>query len=173
VSEIEIVIETEIETVTVIVTEKETGNVIKTGTVIGVEIETEIGTVIGTGTVTGIGTEKGVGGVIVIGIVTRVGIETGIVTVIGIVIVTEIGRETETEIETGESLSITMRTDSKFLVHGQTRYYLNSSKERSQRNQASWTGCVAWPMTDTLELIGMTAGMYKHCTFMEELLYYS
>jgi hypothetical protein len=151
VSKTEIVIE--IVTVTVIVTEKGTGNVIKTGTVIGAEIETEIGTVIGTGI--GIGTEKGVGGVIVTEIVTRAGIETGI----GIVIVnvTEIGRETE--IETGESLSITMRTDSKFLVRGETRCYLSSSKEISQRNQASWTGCVAWPMMDTLALIGMTAGM--------------
>jgi hypothetical protein len=149
VNKTEIVIEIEI--VTVIVTEKETGNVIKTGTVIGAEIETEIGTVIG------IGTEKGVGGVIV----TRAGIETGIgiVTVIVNVnvTVTEIGRETE--IETGESLSITVRTDSKFLVRGETRCYLSSSKEISQRNQASWTGCVAWPMMDTLALIGMTAGM--------------
>lgn len=145
--------------VTVIVTGKETEIAIKTGTgtVIEAEIETGIVIVIATGIVTeiGTGTEKGVGGVIVIEIVTRAGIGTG--NVIVIVIVT--GRERETGTGTGENLSITMRTGSKFLVHGQTRCHLNSSsKGRSQRNQVSWNGCVTWPMTDTLVSIGTTAG---------------
>jgi hypothetical protein len=130
-----------------------------TGTVIGAE--TEIGNVIviATGTVRerGTGTEKGVGGVIVIEIVTRAGIGTGNV------IVTVTGTERERGTETGENLSITTRTGSKFLVRGQTRCHLNTSKGRSQRNQVSWSGCVAWPMTDTPVLIGMTAGMVIVC----------
>jgi len=147
-----------------IVSETETGTetVIVKGTVIEIGIGTgivkgtgtETGTVIEEGTVTviviateiGIGTEKGAGGVIVIEIVTRAGIETGTV------IVTVKGTET------GENLSITMRKGSKFLVHGQ-KCRPHSSKERSQKSQASSKGCVAWPMMDTLVLIGMRAGM--------------
>lgn len=122
---------------------------IETGTVIEEETGTAIVTVIATGTATeiGIGTEKGAGGVIVIEIVTRAGIETGTVIV------------TVTGTETGENLSITMRKGSKFLVHGQTKCHPHSSKERSQKNQASSKGCVAWPMMDTLVLTGMKAGM--------------
>jgi hypothetical protein len=153
----EIVIGNVTVTVTVIVTGKETEIVIKTGTgtVIEVEIETGIVIAIATGIVTeiGTGTEKGVGGVIVIEIVTRAGIGTGNV------IVTVTGRERETGTGTGENLSITMRTGSKFLVHGQTRCHLNSSsKGRSRRNQVSWNGYVTWRMTDTPVLTGMTAG---------------
>lgn len=131
---------------------KETGIVTRTGTETGTAIGEETGTAIvtaiatGTATEIGIGTEKGAGGVIVIEIVTRAGIETGTV------IVTVIGTET------GENLSITMRKGSKFLVHGQTKCHPRSSKERSQKNQASSKGCVVWPMMDTPVLIGMKAG---------------
>jgi hypothetical protein len=139
---------------TVIEIGRETGIATRTGTETGIVIEEGTGTVIvtviatGTATEIGIGTEKGAGGGIVIEIVTRAGIETG--TVIA----------TVTGTETGENLSITMRKGSKFLVHGQTKCHPHSSKERSQKNQASSKGCVAWPMMDTLVLIEMKAEVH-------------
>jgi hypothetical protein len=139
--------------VIVTATGKGTEIAIKTGTGTVIEPEIETGIVIATEIVTEIetGTEKGVGGVTVIEIVTRAGIGTGIVTVTG--------RERETGTVTGESLVISARKDSKFLVRGRIRCHLNSSKGRRQRNQVSWNGCVAWPMMDTLVSIGMTTGM--------------